>query len=312
MGLERNLSFSMGIESTYGDGGTTPTSIPVFNDCIPTFEHTKIENPVYGGSLGRNKFALGKTVAALTAKMFLKGSGSAGIASELSKILRTCGLEETITEATSVGYKPRNSSFNSGAITLNLDGTQYVLAGARAEKLTIPIEAGNPVVMEVQYKALYAAPTVVPLSGPTFADSAVVPPIAAGMALTIGGNTFIVPKFTLELVNVLDVKESVNGVASARGIQEIVQVGREYGGSFLVEVDSNNDVEFWTALTGTTEMVVASTGFGSTGNKIGVSTSTLQIEDLKPTNLNGTRMYEVKFRINKHATAASEFNLLIS
>lgn len=309
MGLERNLSLTVGIETAYGDGGATPTAVPVFNEAMPSFDHDKIENPVYGGSLGRNKFFLGKSVGSASLKFFLKGAGTAGTAPEIGKLIRLAGLQETISAGVSVTYAPRNTSHESGTLTFNLDGVEYAMKGVRAEKLTIPLEAGQPVRAELSVKGLYNAPTAASLSAPTFADSAVVPPICAGMALTIGGGTFVLPKFTLELANVLNVAESVNGVAAARGIQEIRVVGREYGGSFTVEVDTVNDVEFWTSLTGATELAVASTGFGAAGNLIKVSTSVLQIEDVKPGALNGTRVYEVKYRINKHATAASEFQL---
>lgn len=308
MGFERNFRCKLGLESSYGDGGSTPTDLPLFNESVPVPSIDKHENPVYGGSLGRNTFFTGKSLFDFSGvKFFLKGSGTAGTAPELSKLLRICGLGETVTPATSVVYSPVNSSFASGTLTLNLDGVEYVLAGARAEKLTIPLEGGQPVIAEIAIKALYAAPTAQSFAAPTFADAAIVPPIVSDMALTIGAQSYVMPKLTLELMNIINVKDSVNG--THRGVQEIAIVGREYGGSFQVEVDANNDTEFWTALLASTELAVAATGFGSAGNRIKFTTSTLQIEDVKPSSLNGVRMYDVSFRINKHATLASEFSL---
>lgn len=310
MALERNYRLQIATEAAYGDGGTVFTDIPAFFDGLPEVTHAKHENPTYGGSLGRNKFFLGKSVTSVNLSFFLKGSGSAGTASELSKLLQILGVSETISAGVSVVYAPKNSTFASAGIKINLDGTEYWLKGSRAESLSIPLEAGNPVICKMGVKARYLAPTSVALGSPSFADSAVTPPVVESMAVTIGGNTHIIPRMTLELKNVVAEKDSLN--AANRGLEEIVIVGREWGGSFMVEVDANNDLEYWTNLIAATEMAVASTGFGSAGNKIAISTSTLQLEDVKPAVLNGTRMYEVTFRINKHATLASEFSLTMT
>lgn len=310
MGLERNHRFDVGMETAYGDGGATPTSMPVFySDARPSIDLQKNENPVYGGSLGRNKVFMGKRFYTLPAKFYLKGSGTAGTAPELGKMLKMFGLSETISAGVSVIYSPRNTGFESGAITLNLDGVQYVMVGARMEKLTIPIESGNPVICEAAFVGKYAAPTTAALSAPTFADAAITPPVAESMALTIATKTHIIRNFKLELTNARGMRESIN---SATGLYQIDIVGRDWGGSFTVEVDADNDIEYWTNLMAATEMAVASTGFGAVGTKIAISTSTLQLEDIKPAVSEGQNMYEVTFRINKHATPASELSITLT
>jgi hypothetical protein len=305
MPLERNYRLQVGLESAYGDGGSTPTDVPAFFDGLPQYEHTRHENPTYSGSIARAKFFLGKTQGKATIKFFMKGSGTAATPTELAKLFKIVGMSETI--STDVAYSPINTSFPSAGLTFNLDGTQYILNGVRAESFNIPLEAGNPVIAEMSVVGRYTTPTSVALGSPTFADAAITPPIVESMALTIASQTHFIPKMTWELKNVIAAKESIN--SANRGFSEFAIVGREWGGSFQVEVDTNNDLEWWTNLIGATEMAVASTGFGSTGNMIQISTSTMQLEDIKPSALNGTRMYDVAFRINKHATLASEFKL---
>lgn len=311
MGLERNHKMTVGMESAYGDGGATPTAVPVFyEDARPAIDIQKFENPAYGGSLGRSKMFFGKKFYTLPAKFYLKTSGTAGTVSELGKLLRACGLQETINAGVSVVYSPRNTGMESVGLTVNLDGVDYVVKGTRGESLKIPLEAGNPVICEAAFKGLYTAPTVVALSAPTFADAAVTPPVVENMALTIGGATFVLRKLTLELKNLLGIRDSIN--AANGGVQQIDVIGREYGGSFTVEVDASNDIEFWTSLIGATEMAVASTGFGAVGNRIAIATSTMQLEEVKPAVDQGVTVYEVTFRINKHATAASELSITMT
>ena len=310
MGFQRNHGFKVGVETVYGDGGATPTFLPIFyEDARPTMDIQKFENPVYSGSLGRSKMWFGRKFYNMPFKFYLKGSGTAGTAPEIGKLFRGAGLQETIVAVTSVTYSPRDTGFESINCDVNLDGTQYSIAGTRIESLKINLEAGNPPLCEGTLKGIFLAPTVVSFPVVSFADAAVTPPVAEGMAITIGGGTFVLRKFSVELKQILGVRDSINAVAGSGGVKQIDIIGREWGGTFTVEVDTANDVEFYTNLMAATEMAVASTGFGSTGNKIKISTSTLQLEDIKPAADQGMTTYDVTFRINKHATPASEFSL---
>lgn len=308
MGLERNHSFTNALESTYGDGGSTPTAVPVFYDeALPEIDLVKHENPVYGGSIGRNKFFAGRAFYTMGAKFYLKTGGTAGTICELTKLLQIAGMSESNTPATNTIYSPVDTGIKSATIAVNLDGVLYTIKGARIESLTIPLEAGNPIICDAKIRGLYTPPAASALSAPTFADAAVVPPVCASMALQIGTKTYVIPKMTFDLKNVIGIRDSIN--AGYQGVEEIAIIGREWGGTMTVEVSTDNDVEWWTDLIGATELAVASTGAGSAGNRISFSTSTLQIENVKPTAYNGVNCYEATFRINKHATKASEFSL---
>jgi hypothetical protein len=311
MGMERNHALQIGMETVYGDGGATPTYMPVFyTDARPAAKFAAIENPTYGGSMGRNRFQPGQAIYTMPMKFFLKGSGTAGIAPEIAKILKLAGMGETIVAVTSASYSPVNSAYPSGTITLNLDGTQYLIKGSRLEQLTFPLVAGMPVTCEAKLQGLFAVPTVVSFPTPTFTDAAIVAPVVSSMALTLGGSTFVMPKITFDLKNVIGKRDNVN--AANLGIQELSIVGREWGGTFTVEVDANNDTEFWTAIQAGTEQVVASAGFGTAGNMIAFSMSNLQFEDITPAVLNGVTVYDCTFRINKNSVLASEFKLMFT
>jgi hypothetical protein len=304
MALTRNHKVSIAVEVAYGDGGTGHADIPVFyTEAIPTVEMDRLENVLYSGSIGRTKFYAGRTTYSLPLKFYLKGSGTAGTAAEVSQVFEGAGLDIT-DGASTVTYVPMEASHPSVGILVNLDGIQYWLKGARAEDLKITFEAGKKAICEANFKGLFVAPTAVAFAAPTFANASILPPTTQSMALTINSKTHVISKFVLDLKNVLVPKDNIN--AANYGIASLEIVGREFGGNFIVEVDADNDLEYWTALMASTEVAIASTGIGAAGNLISIATSTMQIEDVKPVDVNGIRCYDVAYRINAHATPASE------
>lgn len=307
--LSRNHKVTVGIEAVYGDGGATPTPAPLFMTAIPEANPTWHENEVYPGTMDRNTAFMGKNFFKLPGKYYLKGSGTAGTAPEIGKLIRLHGMSETVNAGVSVVYSPLASSLPSGGLIVNVDGVQWALAGCRSDSFKLAMKGGEPVLIEQDFYGLYADPTSVAYTAPTFTDTAVVPPVATGMALTIGGATFVLPEFSLELKNKLVQLPSVNAVATSRGITEMVITAREWGGKFTAIRDANNDIEFWTNARTAAEQAVVSTGFGATGNIIKVSMSNLQLTSVKPTDYEGMPAYECEYRINKNATLANVFSL---
>lgn len=311
--LSKIYSAKVGLETAYGDGGASPTNVPFFYSAgAPKWKPDWIENEVYGGSLDRNTAWNGKITSALVGKWYAKGSGTAGTAPEWGKVMQSCGFGETISAGVSVVYSPLNSSIKSATYTVNIDGKEYVLKGMRAESLDLDLEAGKPAVWSASLIGLYTRPSAVAYSGPTFADAAVKPVPVSNMALTINGNTFTMPKFSLNLKYDMFVGDSVNST-NAYGIQEIVQIGRSWGGKFSVWRDSNNDIELETLMDSSTEVAFASTGIGSVaGNKMAISGSTMQITAVNEASLNGIAGFECEFRINKHATLANVLSVTMT
>jgi len=303
------------MESTYGTGDGASTAIPLTNDSVPKVEKEDVSFPVYSSSLGRTTSYPAFKRYVMPIKFYLKGTTSAnftaGTASELGKIYRMFGLQETLTAATSQTYKVRDSSHESATLTVNLNGAQYVVAGARGEELKIELAAGKPVLCEGTVRGLYAEPTAVAYSAPTLADATVIPQNVQSMAMTIGGNTYVIPRMSITLKNVGDYIEDIN--SGDDGIYRYELTGREYTVEGIVQRDSNNNIQWYTDLTTPTVRAFASTGFGSSGgNLIDIDFSNFQFLDVEPVNYKDTWAYSFKGAINLHATAASEFQLKIT
>ena len=303
----RQYKFQLGVESVYADGGSSFTDLPVAYTGIPELDLKKFEVPVYNGSLAQQKTYYSPQVYTVPLSFYLKGSGTAGTAPELDKVFRAAGLQATNTPVTSQTYKPRDTGHESFGAKVNLNGVEYALSGARITKLSIPMKGGEPVTVTGELKGLYNAPTGVAYSAPTFADVLIAPPVCYSSALTIAGTSYVIPEFTINLEYDFDVIPSIN--AANNGIAEIAFSGRKYGGEFLVQRAAGNDIEFWTALTASTELAVLQTSFGSAGNKVDFDFANMQLTSVKPEYAYNQQFSRVQFQMNYNATAASEFQL---
>jgi hypothetical protein len=300
--------FEIGMESTYGDGGASFTAIPNANTGRPVPGLKTFQNPSYNGSLGRSKEYVTLSTFSVPINIFLKGSGTAGTTPELTKLLRIMGLQHTNTPATSDAYKVRDTGHESAGIKVNLAGKQYLLTGARMLDGKITLQGGDRATLTGNVVGLNGGVTAVAYSAPSFTDSAIVPAVVTNMALTINGNTHVIKDMTIDLSMTQDEIPSINA-ANTTGIEEIAIGPRLYGVEFLARIDSNNDLEFWTALSASSEWAVASTGFGSAGNLIDFDFSNMQIMNIVPEEFANQLWYKVTANINYHATAANEFQM---
>jgi hypothetical protein len=190
------------MEATYGTGDGAATAIPLTNDSFPKIEKEDVTLPVYDSSLGRSTSYPAFLTWNMPVKFYLKGTTEAkfgaGTASDLGKLFRVFGLEQTLSAATSQTWKVRDSSHESGTFAVNLNGINYSVTGARGEELKINLEAGKATICEGNIRGLYNAPTAVAYSAPTFGDEAVVPQNVASMAMTIASASAasFFPRFT--------------------------------------------------------------------------------------------------------------------
>ena len=306
MGLARFHKATIDLETVYGTGNGAPTPIPLFGDALPKPKYSLIEAEIQRG-MGRSPAYIQSVTNSIAAKFRLKGSGTAGTACELDKLIQIAGFSSTDNGTTSEIYSPLNSAWPSATVTINLDGIDWALKGCRIASLKIPLKAGELCVCEADIQGLWVAPSAAAYSAPTFTNAAVVPAVVQSLAITINSQTHVISEITFDLVNEMLAVPDVN--AANYGVSEIAIVGRNWGGTMKVKRDDNNDLEWLTDLFASSEVAVASTGFGPAGNRMQFSTSSFQIVDLQPVNVNGMWFWDATFRINVNATPASEFSL---
>jgi hypothetical protein len=103
----------------------------------------------------------GMKKARLTCKVELKGSGAAGTAPAIGKLIKACGFSETIVPATSVAYAPLTLAVDSLTIDLfsvpaSGNNVRERMVGARGT-WKIDAKVGQPVYLEFTFTGAHVA-----------------------------------------------------------------------------------------------------------------------------------------------------------
>ena len=314
MASTRLYSCTIDMEAVYGTGDGGPTAIALTNDCVPEIDKEDINLPVYTSSLGRPTSYVAFKKWNLPIKGFIKGMAgfSSGLTGwELGKMFRSFGLQQSGSTGVSQTFKVRDAGHESVTYTVNDNGIQYQVTGARGDELKLIFKAGRPGEYEGNVRGRYNAPTAVAYSVPTLDDSAMIPQNVVSMALTMNGVAHALPEITITIKNIGEYIEDINSAND--GIKEYVITGREFTFEGTAIRDDSNDVEWWSHLTTPTIIAVASTGYGTAGgNKIDIDFANFQFSDLKRTQYKGEAAYGFKGFINQHVTAATEFQIKLT
>ncbi len=127
----RNTAITVAIESSYA--GSAGTYSPVLLVDVPDFQ---IDPKVVPRDLVRPWFGAseelaGTAVSILRFKTEIAAPSALGTAPEWGKLLRLCGMAETITPSTRVEYSLITDAPESGSLRFNRAGVQYQCKGAR-------------------------------------------------------------------------------------------------------------------------------------------------------------------------------------
>ncbi len=90
------------------------------------------------------------------------GSGAAGTAPAWAKLMRMCGMAETLTASTKADYSPISAAQESGTLHYLMDGTRHTAVGTRGT-FGINIVAGDEPTIDFDFTGLYTDPTAVAL-----------------------------------------------------------------------------------------------------------------------------------------------------
>jgi len=266
---------------------------------IVNYPSEPLERLIARQTLSPVQNVMGKIYAEMTFSVELKGSGSKGVAGQLSALLQACAYAETVSAGSSVIYSPASSPIES--VTLYM--YEYAVSGsAKLHKLlgakgdwNLSISAGNIPMINFTFQGIYSAPTdVVNPSDPTYESS--IPSIVESANFTLDGVTsLIAQEISLEIGNEIVRRDDVN---SEQGIKSIEIIGRKPAGSMNPESVSVASYDFHTDLENATTVALSIVIGSSAGNKITITAPNVMIDTISMADRNGFISNDIPFKLS--------------
>lgn len=172
----------------------------------------------------------------------LVGSGTLGTAPAWGKLLKACGVKETIVAATSVTYAPDTPSTESMTLYFNMDGQQHVLTGARGT-FQLKVESGRIPHLTFQFTGIYNVPTSTAALAPAgWADFKIPQPVTFDntQQVTLHALASVFKTFDFDQGNVVTYFDNP-------GEQEVVITDRESKGSVSILAPAISDKDYFSA-----------------------------------------------------------------
>jgi len=220
-------------ESTYGSDPTATGSADAIlctELSIEPVQSDEVSRDLIRSYLGNYSTLLANTRAQVTITVELAGSKTKGTAPQISPLLTSCGLSQTVASGTSVTYAPVSSGFDSCTIVYNADGIQHKLTGCRGT-FSLSAEVGSIPTITFVMTGLYNAPTDTTMPTCTFQKQA--DPLVFKQGNTSGfqfqGYSAALNTFSFEMNNEIVYRELVGGT------KEVILNNRAPSGTVQIE-----------------------------------------------------------------------------
>ena len=172
MGLTRKRLLVAALESTYGTSAAPvgADAILVEDDLkITPLESDSLERKIVQPYFGAKKKLIVKKRVKIEFSVELAGSGDAGTAPKYGRLLKACGMAETVVAATSVAYNPLtdNSSIASVSLAFHADGQKHLATGCRGN-VKFTGKVNDIPKLQFEFMGIYNAPVDLSIPTPTF------------------------------------------------------------------------------------------------------------------------------------------------
>lgn len=296
--LTRRTVILAKIETTYGTDPTptaTADAVLVSNPQVRVIGE-RLERDFVRSSLSPLEHVIGMKEVEVTFSTELKGSGTAGTASEVSPLWRACGMAETIVASPAkVTYDPVSTAFESCTIYVYRDGMIYKINGCRGT-VELVAETGKFGLLNWNFKGLYQIPVDGAIVSGTFDTTK--PPSVVNIGFTMHTYAAIIRSLQIALNNTVSRRESANAVEGVVGFEI---TARGSNGSVDPETVIEATHAFWTKWKdGTAAAIVATIG-ATAGNKIQLDAPKVQYNELGWGNRDGVMIYDIPLSLAQNA-----------
>lgn len=284
--------------------GTDPTPTKTDNavlcaDVVPGYAFEKLERLALSQSISAVKDLIGQETIDFTISVEAKGSGDNDTPPEISPLLKSCGLTETITPSTSVAYAPTAPTDTWGSCTIYLyKGGILWKANACRGNVRFNAEAGAYGTFTFQMSGKFGgvSDAAVPAS-PTYQST--IPVIVASAAFSFGAfNNAVIRSFSFDSGNQVSKRPDIN---SAQGLKGYVVGRRDPNYSVKVEAELEADHPFWGDLRARTEEALDLTIGSVAGNIVAFAAPKAASRNIAVNGENGIQMYDINGQLLENA-----------
>jgi len=295
------------LESTYGSYPTfdPATDTLLISDVEMSYTSNNQERDVIRAYLGASEELVGDDYMTFTFSVELAPSGTVAVAPAWGRLLRACGMAETVVAAKSVYYTPVSNGFSSLSFRYFIDGVRYMAHGARG---TFELVMGIGEIPKIKFTFLarysQANPHSVATPG-SVGYAAWKPPLMvtnynSGMVkigasynlatdTITGGDTYASRGFSFQMAN-----DTV--YQAMLGIDRVLITDRKPAGSITLDLAGADEVQFRTDVRANTlRSLTFDHGLGA-GNRVVVHTPAAQFTNPQIVDQDGVAMTKFDVR----------------
>lgn len=296
------------IETTYGTD-PTPTgaanAILVRNLNVTPQSSQMVGRELIRPYLGNSEQLMASTHVELDFEVEVAGAGAAGTVPGYGPLLRACGLSETVTAATKVDYKPVSTGFESVTVYFNVDGVLHKVTGARGD-VEMTLNSAQIPVFKFKFVGIYNAPTDTALPAVTY--TVFQTPLVANStntpAFSLFGASPVLESLSMQLGNQVDFRTLI-------GSQYVQITDRKSAGQVQFEANTIATKDWFATAIGNTLGALSLTHGTAAGNKVILTSSTVDLMQPTYADNNGVQMIQCGYVLTPTTAGNDEFTLSI-
>lgn len=271
---------------------------PKYDADIPMFKRMFLDN-----SLSPQKMIATTRAGAVSFRCEVKGSGTAGTAPSIGKLLKACGFGETVVAGTSVTYAPISALANIDALTLATyrDGIRKAIKGARGN-VKYSAKSGEPGMLEFEFIGVKDTITDAAILTPSGVQTTIPPPLLSA-AFSFAGFAAIISQLAFDMANVLERRTDIN---QSSGFISALLTNREPKGSFDPEDELVATHDFYGRWEANTTGSLTWKHGSTAGNICTFSAPACQYTKIAEADRNGIATLNTDFLMARNSTAGDD------
>jgi len=203
-------------------------------------------------------------------------------------------------------YRPVSTGIPSETVGYFLDGTKYMIAGARGN-LTIDLRAGEPGFLAFAYEGVYESVTDTALLSPTYEST--IPLAFLNVGASIHDLSAIFTQLSIDMGNTIAERTSAN---AAKGILSFKITERDPSGSIDPEMELVADHDFYGRyISGATGRIYAELPSANAGEKITIAGPRVQYAGVSQSDRDQIAVASLDFELKTAGVTAGDDELQI-